>query len=210
MSGDVSVGSYNYRKKVMTLKILLINPPIREWSKPNCFPLGLGYLASVMQREDLDVLDINALRIPREAVKGFLQSDRYSVYGITGLITSYNYIKWLCKTIREAQPRAVIVLGGAIASAIPDILLETTEADICCMGEGETTFYKLCMAIKLGVPYVGIPGIAYRGQLGTVVTPRSEPVRLHSLPLPAWDRFPMEVYLKNPIGAIGRKWESFH
>ena len=31
------------------MKVLLINPPIREWSKPNVFPLGLGYIASVLK-----------------------------------------------------------------------------------------------------------------------------------------------------------------
>ncbi|GAH49634.1 unnamed protein product [marine sediment metagenome] len=46
------------------MKVLLINPPIREWAKPNVFPSGLGYIASVLIKEehDVEVLDINAYR----------------------------------------------------------------------------------------------------------------------------------------------------
>src|SRR3989338_7730828 len=47
------------------LKVLLINPPIREWSYPNIMPIGHGYVASVaaMDGHRVDVLDINAMRI---------------------------------------------------------------------------------------------------------------------------------------------------
>ena len=46
------------------MEILLINPPIREWAKPNCMPLGLGYIAATLRNagHSLDVLDINAHR----------------------------------------------------------------------------------------------------------------------------------------------------
>ncbi len=26
------------------MKVLLVNPPIREWARPNVFPFGLGYI----------------------------------------------------------------------------------------------------------------------------------------------------------------------
>ena len=47
------------------LKILLINPPIREWSYPNIMPIGQGYIASVaaMDGHHVSVLDLNAARL---------------------------------------------------------------------------------------------------------------------------------------------------
>src|SRR5436309_138396 len=43
------------------LSILLINPPIREWSYPNILPIGQAYIASVavMDGHSVDILDLN-------------------------------------------------------------------------------------------------------------------------------------------------------
>src|SRR5215470_15221819 len=46
------------------LHVLLINAPIREWSFPNIFPIGHGYVGAVatMDGHRLSVLDLNAER----------------------------------------------------------------------------------------------------------------------------------------------------
>ena len=46
------------------LTVLLINPPIREWSYPNIEPLGQCYIAgsALVGGHDLRVLDLNAER----------------------------------------------------------------------------------------------------------------------------------------------------
>jgi hypothetical protein len=53
------------------MKILLINPPIREWAKPSIFPSGLAYIAKVLllAGHKVEVLDINAHRWPKEVVE---------------------------------------------------------------------------------------------------------------------------------------------
>ena len=50
------------------MKIMLINPPSREWSRPNIVPLGLGYIASVLRDSghEVELMDINAHRWSRE------------------------------------------------------------------------------------------------------------------------------------------------
>jgi len=57
------------------MNILIINPPIREWAKPNCVPLGLGYIASTLRMagHSIDVLDINAYRYSKERVIAILK-----------------------------------------------------------------------------------------------------------------------------------------
>jgi hypothetical protein len=79
------------------VKILLINPPIREWSKPNVFPLGLGYIASILlqDRHEVQVLDINAYRWDREEVEEKVKRASFDVVGIGGIVTTYQYVKWL-------------------------------------------------------------------------------------------------------------------
>ena len=45
-------------------KVLLINPIIREFAPPNNPPLGLMYLAAVLERDGhkVEICDLNALR----------------------------------------------------------------------------------------------------------------------------------------------------
>ena len=67
------------------MKILLINPPIREWAKPNCFPFGLGYLASVLLDADyeVEILDINGYRYSREEVEARIETSDADVFGLS-------------------------------------------------------------------------------------------------------------------------------
>ena len=50
------------------MNILIINPPVREWAKPNCVPLGLGYIASSLRLagHSIEVLDVNAYRYSKK------------------------------------------------------------------------------------------------------------------------------------------------
>lgn len=73
------------------MRIVLINPPIREWAKANCFPLGLGYIASVLLQEghEVEILDINAYRCSKGKVEEKIREISYDLVGIGGIITTY-------------------------------------------------------------------------------------------------------------------------
>ena len=53
-----------FKKRSDGLRVLMINPPIREWSYPNIEPLGQCYIAGsiIIDGHDLDVLDLNCER----------------------------------------------------------------------------------------------------------------------------------------------------
>ena len=169
-----------------TLKICLINPPVREWAAPNCFPLGLGYLVSVMRQHEVEVLDINAYRFNKTQVETHIQHSSAEVFGIGGLITTYSYIKWLCEIVKKYHPNSYLVVGGAVSSVATLI-----PADCVVIGEGENAF-----------DYV------VRNQIKGIYQ-STHTLNLSLLPFPAWNFFPMEIYLKNPIGIINKqKWSG--
>ena len=66
------------------MKVLLINPPIRENAKPINFPIGLGIIASVLleQGYEVEVFDINALRLSKEQVISNLKKFTPDLIGI--------------------------------------------------------------------------------------------------------------------------------
>lgn len=193
------------------MKILLINPPVREWSKPNVFPLGLGYIASVLLKSGykVDVLDINAHRFSPEDVERKIKAMDFDIAGIGGIVTTYKYIKWLTRVIKESHPDKKIVVGGSVASSIPKIMLEKNPIDIICIGEGEETVKELVKAVENKRDLSMVKGIWYKDAGGNLHQNEARPPikDLDSIPFPAWDLFPMEIYLKNPVGAPNRnKW----
>lgn len=193
------------------MKILLINPPIREWAKPNVLPLGLGYIASVLRGKghEVDMMDINAYRWDTGEVEDRVKNTEFDVVGIGAIVTVYKYVKWLAGILKKYHPDRKIVIGGSVGTSIPQIILEKTEADIVCIGEGELTIVDIIEALKNGKDIAGVDGIWFKGDDGRIhINKNRAPIKdLDALPLPAWDLFPMEIYLKNPVGAPNRnKW----
>ncbi|MBU2541481.1 MAG: B12-binding domain-containing radical SAM protein [Candidatus Omnitrophica bacterium] len=193
------------------MKILLINPPIREWARPNVLPLGLGYIASVLRNagHEVEMLDINAYRFSPREVEGKIRHAEFDVVGIGGIVTVYKYIKWLIAILKRCHPSKKIVIGGSVGTSIPHIILNKTEADVVCIGEGEITIVELIDALEKGNDLSNINGIWFKQRDGKIHRNNNRAVmdNLDTIPFPAWDLFPMDIYLKNPVGAPNRnKW----
>lgn len=195
------------------MKILLINPPIREWSKPNIVPLGLGYIASVLRNcgHRVEVLDINGYRWPDEQIEERIKNAKFDIVGIGAIITVYKKVKWLIFLLRKYHPSKVIMVGGSVGTSIPEIILKKTQADIVCMGEGEETVVDIVNCIEDGKDLKAVDGIWFKEKSGSIYrnNPRKTIADLDTIPFPAWDLFPMDTYLRNPVGAANRnKWDN--
>jgi len=193
------------------VKILLINPPIREWAKPNCFPLGLGYIASILLQEghEVEILDINAYRWNKKDVEKRIKEISYDLVGVGGMITTYEYVKWLVNILKKYHPEKKVVVGGSISTSIPKIMLERNSVDIICIGEGEETVRELVNALQNDGDFSTVKGIWFKEKNGSICRNKiREPIKdLDSVSFPAWDLFPMDIYLRNPVGAPNRnKW----
>lgn len=171
------------------MRVLLVNPVVREWAQPNCFPTGLGYIAAVLQDagHQVVVLDLNAER--GRALSTVAEFDPEMV-GLTGIITQYAEVKALAHICRVLWPKTRIVCGGPLATSVPTLLKRRTEITTTVEGEGEEIILDITKGWKKAGPY--------------------EPIKdLDSLPWPAYALFPMGVYLGNPIAADNRgKWED--
>ncbi|MFH1202760.1 MAG: radical SAM protein [Candidatus Omnitrophota bacterium] len=180
------------------MKVLLMNPPCRS---PNMIPLGLGYIASVLRNDGhkVEILDINAYQYNDREVEEKIKEAEFDCVGIGGLTTTYKYIKWLTKLIRRLRPKVRIIVGNMVATATPRLLLENSDVDIAVIDEGEDTVRELFSAKDEG-DLNSINGLWYKRNGAIFQTaPRDRIKDLDKIPFPAWDLFPMEVYLKNPI-----------
>ncbi len=218
------------------LRVLFINAPIREWSYPNILPIGQAYVAAVaaMDGHTIDVLDLNAER--REPVKSTpeafikwveeritskLERDRPDVIGLGGIITQYTWIKRIALLCKRVHPDVPIVLGGGIASSMPEFMVKRLPIEAVVQEEGEATFSELLHRLETRASLEGLRGVAYRH----VVRPDEWTVRnnglrpsfgsrhlgLDALPWPLRSRWQEdEVYKLNPVGHLNwkTKWRD--
>jgi len=202
---------YLERKPTMAKKtgcdLLLIFPPIRVWDNPRNFPTGLGLIAAEVRQAGyrVRVVDANGLRLSDEQVMAEIEELNPAVIGIGGLITTYGWVKQISHTIRKERPDTPIIVGGSVGTSIPETMLKNTAVDIIVMGEGDLTTLELLPALLNGGPLENIQGLAFLrdGKLRQT-PPRPLIEDISTLPYPAWDLFPMDVYLENPVVGVGK------
>ncbi len=184
------------------MHVLLINSPVRLDAKPNCIPYGLATVAAELRLNGFEVslLDVNALRLTRDQVLARLRQTTWDLVGVSGLITTFAFQRWLVPHLKAMNPSAKIVSGGGLATTSSQLLFAQTPLDIAVIGEGERTMTALCRALARGGSLDAVDGIAFRHE-GRVrpTRPRTNIADLDEIALPAWDLLPMEIYLGNTI-----------
>jgi magnesium-protoporphyrin IX monomethyl ester (oxidative) cyclase len=197
-------------------RILLIFPPVRiqrEGIKIALPPMGPACLAAVV-RDKYDVAILDALaegfHNERPSSHGFyvcgLSLDEIGrrigeykpdIVGITCLYSStFPVVAEVCKVSKAAAPDALTVVGGTHPSFLPErCLQEAPELDMVAIGEGEPVLLDLLEALEKGKDLSGVDGLAYRDSGGIRVNEKRRFVEdLDSLPFPARDLLPMELY----------------
>jgi anaerobic magnesium-protoporphyrin IX monomethyl ester cyclase len=182
------------------MKVLLINPSYGEDIIPS-FPLGLAYVARVLLSAGIrvDVWDFNAPQVSiSKAISRIRSASHYDLVGITGMIKNYGYIKGLVHAFKHYHPETKVILGGSLATAVSQYLMENLPLDFLVIGEGEKTATELASAIASGSALDSVPGISFRDEGKVVFTPPRRFIEdLDSIPFPAWDLFPVEFYRRN-------------
>lgn len=209
--------------------VLLVNPVVREEDAPRHVPMGLALLAAIAIKNGhrVQVFDANAHRASDAVLEQVLRADRWDVIALGGITTAYRSIKHIVGMARTLCPNALIVLGGGVLTSLPhEIMGFLPEVDIGVVGEGFRTFpmvlrraertrgHKARERVPATIrdtdtlsrngllPYAPpIPGVVYREADGvTKLTPAAPLLDdLDSLPYPAWDLFPLDVYFRNSM-----------
>ena len=193
------------------MKIIIINPPIRLSDKPRHIPHGLAILANIIRKKlntTPTFIDVNAHRYSEEQLRIILTETEFDVVLIGGLIPVYKRIISYAEMVKSINPEAVIIAGGSAAMSVPELLLNNSEVDVVCAGEGEKVLIDLLKGLKEGrlENLTSIAGFYFKID-GEIICSGS-PNLLEDLDseseMPAYDLIPMEIYLSNPIVGFGR------
>lgn len=194
------------------MKVVLINPPLYQHTvgrlKPiaenlffNSSPLGLGYLGAVLAKEkhDVRIIDAAAERLTIEKVLARLKDFLPDAAGITTHTISSLSSYELARQLKERFPDIKIIAGGPHITSNPDDLVNCRQLDFAVLGEGEITFKELLEAMGSGADFAQIKGIAYFKEGRVLITaPREYIIDMDTLPFPARDLLPMDLYRPQP------------
>jgi len=192
----------------MRMKILFVMPKVGSWAThgkhvgPN--QLYAHWAAYVREKgfQDVEVLDCKALEIPMDEMIDMVKAKNPDIIVIGDMLHSYGgygilaHFKEAAKRIKRVLPRARIIFGGLWYSAMPVQTLEENPAvDFVVMGE-EESFYDLLEALDRKKNLRDVAGVTSRINGEIVMGPHKPLLEdLDSLPLPAYDLFPMERYV---------------
>ena len=205
------------------MRVLLINPPNTYNHGDDfavTFPLGLAYLAAVLERNGHEPIVIDALAgydPPMQPTNGMyhcgmteaelVASARRIKPDLVGLTCAYTVQYPTTRSLAQAIKRAVdvpIVIGGAHCSALPQETLADGHFDFVVIGEGELPLLAICSHLERGTSLAGVKGIAYRDPDGAAHETGKEPMReINAVPMPARHLFEMSKYICSPYSHNG-------
>jgi len=210
------------------VQVTLISPP-QNFSKTQetagvVPPLGLSYLAAVLDRDKYDIRIIDAVGEKywqvyqwrefglrglnfEEIVDAIPPKTR--VVGISNLYTfAFMVASEIARIVKEKYPDITIVFGGAHPTVMTKQTMKRPEIDFVVLSEGEYTFRDLLAVIERGSGWEDIDGLAYRKDGEIVINHKKNFIKdLDEIPFPRRDLLPMKNYFeaKEPHGSANRE-----
>jgi len=128
-------------------------------------PVGIGILASVLEREKIKVkvideqVEDNTFELVTEYVRGM--SKPY-IFGFSVLTASFKRAIVVSKRLKELYPDSIILFGGIHPTAVPEDVLAHKHIDFVFRGEAEIVLPQLYACLKERRDFVHIEGVSYR------------------------------------------------
>ncbi len=191
------------------MKILLVSPISKVWSSRKHIPLGLGYLAAVLEGAGYEVAIYDAV-VEEEPLADVLNRERFDVVGISSTTPLISEAWEAARCAKEHG--AITILGGAHLTLLPEESMQQPEVDLVVRGEGEDTIIGIMKALeqdpgRLMPQNTGerrfkravwgkILGLSFRHEGGGIIHNPLHPLRkdLDNIPFPAHHLFKIERY----------------
>ncbi len=180
------------------MKILLIvydNDSYIHW-----FPQGIAYIAGTLIKAsyEVEIYHQDIHHYQDSHLTDYLNKNKFDVIGLSFIGGYYQYkkAKAISQAINESKNRPdLYILGGFGPSPEPEYFLRKLCADIVIIGEGELTIVELLEAHSNKRGLKNIDGIAYLENGMFYQNKRRELIQdVDSIPLPAYEMFPIEYY----------------
>ena len=177
-------------------------------------PLGLGYIASVLESMGKEVKivdcllegwnnririsdDIIRIGLSEESIKEIIRNFNPDIVSVNSQFTrQYKNAHDIYRITKSINPEIITIAGGAHPSVLPEFALQDQNLDFVVLGEGEQSIKDLVSALSIDPGIVSsIDGIGYKID-GTIhINPKKRFIEdLDSIASPAWHLMNVERY----------------
>ena len=184
----------------MKIHVTLVNPPYPHGSHlhPPFLPLGLGYMAAVLEKNNyqVDVIDCQALKLSYEEAKSEIENRQPTIVGVTSTTLTYKSALKIVGMAKEVCPECLTIMGGShVTFWDENALQECPELDIVVRKEGENTLLEIVQKLEAGKSFDDTIGITCRKNSQIIRNPdRPYIENLDELPFPAIHLWPLERF----------------
>ncbi|WP_287584746.1 radical SAM protein [Candidatus Borrarchaeum sp.] len=180
------------------MEVLLISPPGGYVTKDLMPPLGLAYIASILENAEnsVAILDAEVEKLSWRSLEKKILEYKPIIAGVTfTTATRFEGFK-TARIIKKALPECKVIVGGPHATLTAnDTLSHIREIDVVVRGEGEVTMGELVSKIKNNENLKKILGISYRDHEIIYHNPDRPFIEdLDSIPFPARHLLKMDKY----------------
>ena len=153
-------------------------------------PLGLGYIAALLERDGYDVKieDCQCLGDDHKTLIEKLRGSSPEIVGISATTPTFGSSLMTAQLVKQNLPNTIVIIGGPHVSALPKETMVYDCFDVGVIGEGEYTALELVKHIeKVGLKDLEqVSGIVFRRNGEFHATERRPFIRdLDELPMPA-------------------------
>lgn len=202
------------------MKILLIKPPLtlqKDFKGIARFypPIGLGYVASILENENHEVKILDAgiekwnriheredgvkyIGMSFDDIRKRIKEEKPDIVGISTLTVESVNVSYVAKAVKLADKEIKVIAGGPHICVRPEQMISDPNIDIIVLGEGEHTTIELIRELEKEKPQLNkIKGIWYK-EKGIIKKNEPRPFiqDLDSLPFPAWHLMDIGKYFK--------------
>lgn len=197
------------------MRILLLNPPFPLFPGESKFaspPLGLAYIAAVLQKSGHDVRILDSVAegykketysqdnvliygLPYKEIIERIKDFTPDIVGISCIFsTLHDIVLSLSAAIKESLPGTKIVLGGTHATVLAEELIVMAAIDFIIKGEGEYAMLGLVEHLCGKRKLEEVDNLVWKQNSSVNSNPQKFIENIDELPFPARHLLPMSTY----------------
>jgi len=198
-------------------KLLLISPPAFTFRSPRDVnplpPMGLGYLASVAEKMNIEVKILDCLvhgwnheefvndelvrvGLSDRDIEIFISDFNPDMVGINCQFSrQFRIYHQMFSTIKKVNPHIITIAGGPHTSVCPEEVLSDPNCDFIMIGEAEESFGEFMVSMNTGNDITSIDGLGWKTNGGLNINLKRKLIAsLDSIPFPAYHLMELEKY----------------
>jgi radical SAM superfamily enzyme YgiQ (UPF0313 family) len=174
-------------------------------------PLGIGYLAAIVEKNDVkcSIIDANILQLKIDDILKQLKDKNPKIVGISVNLYSLQVSLKLTEAIKKQMHEVVVIWGGPTPTSSPEKIMQDSSADAICIGESEETIDEIIKNYKRQKHlFKDTAGVIYRDTKSIIKNPERMFIKdIDSIPFPAYHLFPdLRLYksrsIKKPVAPL--------